>query len=246
MPENDGFFPVARARRWPSVVVALVVAFSLSLTGFLFLRDRQNAEAATGSRTNAAQDAAALATLAIFARTINLDASLRRAGVVGLRSIAQREFESLIVAPLGGALEFGAHQWSLALDGGWACLIWLQGARTGMVVARLGVCTDNAPLVASPTLTPRQFTGAEQLVVREHRAALYAAEVAAAISSTAQGYNPRFSLPALTTRFARIVHVPFRSWATATGITVATASSAACLQPTVTDAQVRVLLGPCS
>lgn len=248
MPESHGVYAtVARApRRWPSVVVSLVVVFSLSLTGFLFFRDRQNAAAATGSRTNSAQDAIALATLSVFARTIVLDASLRRAGIMGLRSIAQREFESLIVAPLGGALEFGAHQWTLAIDGGWACLTWLQGAHAGMATTRLGVCTDNSPLVATATVTPQQFTGAEHLVARVHRAALYAAEVAAAISSTAQGYNPRFSLHALTTRFARIVHVPFRSWATTTGLTVATASSAACLQPTVTDTQVRVLLGPCS
>ena len=56
---------VAAPRRWPSILVTLVVVFALSLTGFLAFRDRQNASAATGSRANAGQDALALASLCV-------------------------------------------------------------------------------------------------------------------------------------------------------------------------------------
>lgn len=248
MPErgDEQVVPTATApRRWPSILVTLVVVFALSLTGFLFFRDRQNAAAATASRANAAQDALALASVQSFARAMDLDASMRRAGVVGLRAIGVRDFQSLLVAPLGGALEVGPNQWTLALNGGWACLTWLAGrADSGMATASLGECTDNAPIVSTSGVTPAQFRFAEARMAREQLAALDAAGVAAAISSTAVG-PLRFTLPELATSFARLSGVPFRSWPTMTGVTVAASTSAACLQPTASDAQVRVTLGPC-
>ena len=237
---------LARPRRWPAAILAVVVASALCLTAFLFVRDRQNAAAATAARTNAPQDALALAAVQSLARTLNLDVSLRHAGVDGLRAIAMRDFESLVVAPLGGSMQTAPGQWTVALNGGFACLSRVDGrGDQGMAIARLGVCTDDAPLVTTPPITAAEFRAAERAVVRDERAAVDAAYVAAAISSTAQGYDPVFSLPALDTRFARLTHVPFRSWTATTGLTVATVSSAACLVPSASDAQVRVALGSC-
>jgi hypothetical protein len=249
MPANGVILPrgATPPRRWPTVLVTVVVVFSLSLTGFAFVRDRQNADAATGSRTNAARDALALATLYRFAQLLDLDASMRLGGVIGLQPIAQHDFQALVVGPLGGTLEIAPHQWSLALNGGWACLTWSRGhGAVGMASTALGVCTDDAPLVSTSGVTAAQFQHAEAMVARAERAAIDAADAAAAMSSTSQGYDPRFSMPALTSRFARLHGVAFRSWATPWGITVATATSAACLQPTATEAQVRVTVGPCS
>jgi hypothetical protein len=228
------------------VVVTVMVVFSLSLTGVLFFRDRQNAEAATGSRTNAPQDALAMATLSRVAQTLDLDASMRLAGVIGLRTIGLHDFETLVVSPLGGAVERGPQQWTLALDGGWGCLTWLQGrGALGMAVASLGVCTDNAPLLSTQGVTAAQFIHAEALVATRERAAIDAAHAARAIASTSQG-APRFSIPSLLQRFAHLHDTGFRFSATTTGITVATASSTACLQPMAFDAQVRVTVGPCA
>jgi hypothetical protein len=233
-------------RRWPSVVVTVMVAFSLSLTGFLFFRDRQNAEAATGDRTNAPHDALAMATLSRLAQTLDLDASMRLAGVVGLRTIGLHDFQTLVVNPLGGAVERGPAQWTLALDGGWGCLTWLQGrGDLGMAVASLGVCTDNAPLLTTQGVTAAQFIHAEALVATRERAAIDAAGAAAAIASTSQGGSARFSILSLFQRFAHLHDTEFRSSAAATGVTVTTASSTACLQPTTYDA-VRVTVGPCA
>lgn len=250
MPEGAGVSATGvrvATRRWPSILVAIVVVAALSLTGFLSFRDRQNAAAATGSRANAAQDALAHAALQSFARTMDLDASLRGAGIEGLRAIGEREFQSQLVAPLGGALEVGPGQWTLALNAGWACLTWLGGASgAGMATTSLGVCNDNAPLVSTSSVTPQQFRAAESRMARQQLAAFDAADVAAAISSTAQGAAPRFSMSALTTGFSHIAGAPFRSWASSRTITVAAATSAACLRPSATSAQVRVTLGPCT
>jgi hypothetical protein len=233
-------------RRWPSVLVTIVAVFSLALTGFLFLRDRENAAAATSSRTNAPKDALAVATLGRLAQTMNVDASMRLAGVDGLRAIALADFHALVVAPLGGAIGTGPNQWTLALDGGWACLTWHQsGAEANAATVRLGECTDDAPLVSTVGVTMLQWRTAEAAMAGRERAAFDAADAAAAFSSTSVGYNPRFSLPVLSTRFAQLHDVGFRTWATLTGMTVATRDAAACLQPTATETQVRVLLGPC-
>jgi hypothetical protein len=234
-------------RRWPSVVVTVLVVFSLSLTGFLFFRDHQNAEAATASRSNAPQDALAMAALSRLAQTLDLDASVRVAGVVGIQAIGLHDFQKLVVGPLGGSVERGAQQWTIALDGGWGCLEWLQGrGHEGMAEASLGVCTDNAPLLSSQGVTAVQFIRAEDLVATRERAAIDAADAAAAIASTVPGYEVRFALPSLSVRFARLDDTGFRAWTTATGITVAAAASSACLQPTATEEQVRVTLGPCA
>lgn len=234
-------------RRWPSVVVTLMVVFSLSLTGFLFFRDRQNAEAATGARSNAPQDALAMATLSRLAQTLDLDASMRLAGVVGIRTFGLRDFQALVVGPLGGTLERGPGQWTLAMDGGWACLTWVQGrGDAGMAVASLGVCTDNQPLLSTPGVTPAQFIRAEARVTTRERAAIDAADTAAAIASTSDGDSPQLSIRMLSTRLSRLHDGGFRSWVTTEGISVATASSSACLQPTATGEQVRVTIGSCA
>jgi hypothetical protein len=234
-----------RPRRWPSVLVALAVIVSLSLTSFLFLRDRQNAEAATGSRANAPQDALAVAALSRLARLLDLDASVRPAGVLGLRSIALFDFQSLVVGPLGGALDRGAGRWTLALDGGWGCLTWLQGrGDAGMAVASRGVCSDDVPLLSTQGVTPLRFSHAQAKVVAQERAAVDAVDAAAAISSTAGG--DAFSVRTLASRFAQLHAAGFRSWATTAGVTVMTTGSTACLRPTAAYARVRVSSGPCA
>jgi len=235
------------ARRWPTVLVAVVVACALSFTGVLFARDRQNALAAAGSRANAARDALALASLGSFARLMDLDASLRRAGIVGLQAVGVHEFQSQLVGPLGGVLELGPRQWTLALNGGWACLTWLgPGAAARKATAALGVCTDNAPLVASSGVTPAQFRSAEARMSSSQVAALDAADVAAAIPSSTSRGSARFSLAALDRAFARRRGTPVHSRVTSSGISVAAARSSACVQPTATRAQVRVTLGRCA
>lgn len=233
-------------RRWPSVLVTIVAVSSLALTGFLFFRDRENAAAATGSRTNAAQDALAVATLGRLAQAMDVDASMRLAGVDGLRAIALADVRSIVVGPLGGAVETGPNQWTLALDGGWACLTWHPGPSDApAATVRLGVCTDDAPLVSTSSVSVAQWRGSESAMAVRERAAVDAADAAAGFSSTSVGYNPRFSLPVLSTRFAQLHDVGFRAWPTTSGMTVATRGAAACLQPTATETQVRVLLGPC-
>jgi hypothetical protein len=238
--------PPARTRRWPIVVAAVVVAVSLALTGILFTRDRLNASAATGSSRNARQDAMALAAVRTVARTLDLDAAVRRSGVVGLRVAALNDFRGMIVGRLGGVVETTPAQWTIGLDGGWACLSWRHGRSvSGLTLATRGVCTDNAPLVATPSVTPARFAAAERRVATKEEAARDAALVAAAIASSSQGYNPRFSLPTLTARFARLTHVPFWSSPTPYGLNVATFTSRACLVPTATNQQVLVTVGRC-
>jgi hypothetical protein len=233
-------------RRWPAVLVTLTVIFSLALTGFLFFRDRQNAEAATGSRVNAPQDALALATLSRLARTLDLDASMRHTGVLGLRSIALHDFQSLVVGPLGGALDRGVGQWTLALDGGWGCLRWLHGRdNAGSAIASLGVCSDDAPLFLTQSVTRAQFTRVEVLVTSRELAVVDAAKAAAAIASS-PGNNLTISVRMLATYFAHLRGTGFRSWAAPTGVTVMTRASTACLQPTAQGVELRVSLGPCA
>jgi len=226
------------------LLVAVVVAGVLTFTWVLFARDRQNALAATGSRANAGQDALALASLERLAWEMDHDASLRRAGV---QAVGVHEFQSELVAPLGGVLELGPHQWTLALNAGWACLTWLgQWPAAGMATAALGVCTDDAPLVDSPGVTPAQFRSAEAHASSSQVAVLDAAHVAAAIPSTAPRGSARFSLAALERAFARRRGGHVDSWVTSSGISVAAASSSACVLPTTTHDQVRVALGRCT
>ena len=236
-------------RRWPSVVVTVMVVFSLSLTGFLFFRDRQNAEAATAARSNAPQDALAMAALSRLAQTLDLDASMRLAGVVGLRAIGLHDFQTLVVGPLGGSVERGPEQWTLALDGGWGCLDVAAGS-----LATLGMAVGLARRLhrqRAAALDP----GRDRRAVHPRRGR--SSRQGSAPRSTPptpprrsprprRAATPRFSMPSLSTRFARLHDTGFRSWATAAGITVATASSSACLQPTAFGAQVRVTVGPCA
>jgi hypothetical protein len=232
-------------RRWPSVVVTLAVVLSLSLTAFLFFRDRQNAEAAAGSRANAFQDALAMSALSRLARTLDFDVSLRLEGVLGLRSIALQDFQSLVVSPLGGALDRAVGRWTLALDGGWGCLTWLHGpSDAGMATASRGVCSDDVPLLSTRGVTPAQLIRAESQVISRERAAIDAVAAAARISSTT-GRDP-FSVRTLAIRLAQLHGVSFRSWAAPTGVTISTARSTACLRPTATGARVWVSLGACA
>jgi hypothetical protein len=245
-PEDFATRAAITPRRWPTALVAVVAARALTFSAVLFVRDRENALAATWSRANAARDALALASLERFARAMGLDASIRRAGVVGLQAIGIREFQARLVAPLGGVLEVGPHQWTLALDAGWACQTWLgRSGVTAMATAGLGVCTDNAPLVGSSGATPAQFRSAEARASSGQLAALDAAEVAAAIpSNTTRG--TRFSPAAVDLAFARRGGTHFHVGVTSSGISVVAARSSACVQPTATHAQVRVTLGRCT
>jgi hypothetical protein len=248
MPDGDEVQWTGRARparHWPMVVAVLVVIALLSGTAVSFFRDRMNAAAATSARSNAAQDALALAAATTLVHAFDLDASLRRAGVVGLRSIVISDFGSMVVAPLGGVIENGRHQWSLALDGGFACLTWKTGPDQGEVTAGRGLCSDNTPLITTPAVSARAFLRAERYVGAREQAAVEAAIAAGALASSSSGYSPRFSLPVLATRFLRLAHPPFDSWATADGLNVATPRSTACLRPSASDAQVRVTLGLC-
>jgi hypothetical protein len=248
MPDTDGVGGgrwSRGGRRWPAAIVALAVCASLALTSFLFVRDRQNAAAATGARSNAGKDAMALASANALVKAFGIDAALRRDGVVGLRAIVITDFETFVVAPLGGTIENGPHQWTVVLDGGFACLTWQRSPNEGVVTARRGVCTDNIPLIASPPVAAATFERAEGAVIARERAVVDASLVAGAMASSSAGYNPRFSLPVLAARFARLVDVPFRSWSTLEGLSVATTHSSACLHPSASDAQVRVTLGAC-
>jgi hypothetical protein len=169
---------------------------SLALTGALFARDRQNAASASGSRANARQDDLALATLQSLSRTLRLDVALARSGLgrLGLGRLDVHAVESTVVAPLGGTLERLHGEWTLALDGGFACLTWHAGHTT---TAARGVCSDNTPLVVAPTISIGQFRAAERRAARMERVAAEAAGLVAVPGA------PRASDPVLTAHVAR-------------------------------------------
>ena len=177
MPGSDdvGATTTRRARRWPAVLVGILAAGSLVLTGALFARDRQNAAGSTASRANAGQDALALATLHSLARSLRLDAGLRAAGASWLLAADVHVVETRIVAPLGGTLERQRHQWTLALAGGFACLTWQPGPAWGAATTARGVCSDNTPLVLAPPVSAARFSLAVHGAARAERAAANAA-----------------------------------------------------------------------
>jgi hypothetical protein len=234
----------ARPRRWPVALVVGVLALALTLTGLLVARDRQNADAATGSVGNAGQDAVALATLNTLVRTLDLDAAVRLAGVQGLRAIALHDVTTLVVTPLGGTMEPAVGQWTLALGGGFACLTW-HGvtAAAGAATAARGECASNPPLVATTAVSPTRFLFAERLVAQRERAAVAAATAAAGLANGGRGTAVRFSVPSLAVGLGRVLGLS--AWAMRDGVDVATATSSACLQPTVRGARVRVTEGAC-
>ena len=134
---------------------------------------------------------------------------------------------------------------TLALGGGWACASWFQAAPWRAPTVSRGVCTG-APIVNTPTVSAAALARAVQCTERQQRAALDAALVVAAISSTAQGYVPRFSIQSLADHFHRLSHVDFRAQATPSGETVMSKTSAACVRPTSTAQLVHIVLGPCA
>ena len=175
-------------RRWPSVVVTVMVVFSLSLTGFLFFRDRQNAEAATGARSNAPQDALAMATLSRLAQTLDLDASDaprrgRRAAchraprLPDARRRPARRSSSRAVASSGRSRSTAAGPASpglrIAATRGWRWPRSASAPTTRRCSRRQGV-------------TAAQFIRAEARVATRERAAIDAAGAAAAIASTSR------------------------------------------------------------
>jgi hypothetical protein len=225
--------------------VATAVVSALALTGMLVFQDRENADAASSARANTARDAVAFESLQQVSGSIVLASSLRRAGILGLQRIGVRDFQSLVVGPLGGIVVATPSQWTLALGGGWACmsLAQVKGWRPPSVTR--GVCSG-APIVRTPSVSAAALDGAVQHIERQQRAALDAALVAAAIPSTSRGSDARFSLRSLADHFRRLDHVDFRAQVMPSGVTVTSKTSVACVRPTSTAQSVRIVLGPCT
>ena len=237
--------PRRQPRRWPSALVATAVVSALALTGLLVFQDRENADAASSARANSARDAVAFESLQQVSHSIELASSLQRAGILGLERIGVRDFQSLVVSPLGGMVIATPSQWTLALGGGWACMSLAEVAGWRPPSVTRGVCSG-APIVRTPSVSAAALDGAIQRVERKQRAALDAALVAAAISSTSQGHDPRFSLRSLADHFRRLDHVDFRAQVMPSGVTVTSKTSVACVRPTSTAQFVRIVLGPCT
>ncbi len=232
-------------RRWPAAAVAVAVVVALALTVLLVLRDQQNEAAASTSRANAARDAAAVMTLQGISSILSVDAGMRDDGILGLRSIGVAALQSGLVTPLGGSLRISERQWTLALDGGWACLMWHRSNGTWATGVRRGVCPNDV-IVSTPVVTALELEQAQNAVAAAQRAALDAASVAAEVVPASASATGRFSLAALTRRFASHGDVGFDSWATPVGETVAVRSSAACVSPSLTSDSVVITSGPCT
>lgn len=243
--EYSSVSPLRAPRRWPVVLAILALAIALALTGALFVRDRENAAAASSSRANTVRDKIAYASLARLSSSMLLGDSLSRSGVLGLRQFDARDLRQNVVAPLGGTLTTSPGGWTLALGGGWSCLTWIHVEVHWIVpdVSR-GVC-GQAPIQVTPIVSPTVYALAIRRDERAQRAAMDAAYVVAAFASTAQGYSPRFSLAALADRFERLGHVDFRSAITPVGVTVIADGSSACLAPTPSQQFARILPGRC-
>jgi hypothetical protein len=227
------------------VLVATALVSALALTGLLAFQDRENADAASPARANTARDAIAYESLQQVSRSTALASSLQRVGILGLQSIGIRDFQSVVVSQLGGTIAATPDQWTLALGGGWACLSWPQGSSWRAPSVSRGVCSG-APIVRTPSVSAAALARAVQCTERQQRAALDAAFVAVAISSPAQGFDPRFSMTSLAGHFDRLGHVGFRATVTSSGVTVMSKTSEACLTPTPSAQLVRIVLGPCA
>jgi hypothetical protein len=220
------------------------VVSALGLTGLLAFQDRENADAASPARANATRDAIAYESLQQTSRSIELAGALERHGVLGLERIGIRGFQSLVVSRLGGTIVATPGQWTLALGGGWACLSWPRTAWRDPSVSR-GVCSG-APIVRTPPVSAAALARSMQCIERQQRAAFDAALVAASISPSSRGADPRFSTTSLADHVNRLGHVDFRVQITPDGVTFMSKTSAACLRPTSTAQLVRVVLGSCT
>jgi hypothetical protein len=105
------------------------------------------------------------------------------------------------------------------------------------------VCSGE-PIVRTASVTAAALQRAVGCTQRQQRAAIDGAFVTASIA-LASKRAPRYSIASLTDDFGRLGHVGFRDEVTASGVTVLSKTSEACLAPTSSATFVRVVLGPC-
>lgn len=233
-----------RARRWPSIAVAVVAAAALSLSGWLFVKDHAIDAAASSSPANATRDELAVRSLTFMASSLQLADTMQRQGIYGLRSLGLNNYLSHVITPLGGSLVTARNNWTLALSGGWACLTFIHdpGGWTFTKVTR-GVCLG-APIEASPIVSKERAFLAIARISKEDDAAVVAAT---AIGDAAQGVRgqPLFTIGTISREFKLLSTQRFQWTASPLGVTVVLHTSEACLMPTVSHAAVEVLPGPC-
>lgn len=232
-------------RRWPAALACFALVCALALTGALFNLDRENVADASSSPANAARDSMARTALSILAVSYTRADQFHREGVLGLRQVATHELRALVVNPLGGTFYASPTSWTLALNGGWACLSLLRTERRLFVpeVSR-GVCGDTV-IQATPSVSTLEFRRAMRQALLAQRASLDAAVVSAALSSTSTSASPDFTPMALAGAFGRVTHSSFTSAVTIDGIVVRDGASSACVQPTATQDRVVIESGEC-
>jgi len=238
--------PGGRTRRWPTVITSLGVAIALCLTAVLFVRDRQNAAAASPAASNAARDEVAVATLLGVSRSLVVAHDLELRGILGMREISLVGFRAAVVGPLGGSLFTAPGAWTLAFGGGWACLHFatLDARRVALEVLR-GVC-PGTPIESTPGVSTAELRVALRHAAQLQRAALDAAFVSVALTVGARHAPAPYSLPTLASSIGRLPHARFRSEIGLGGVTIFEHGSAACLEPSAGARTVRVALGPCT
>jgi hypothetical protein len=234
----------APPRRWPSALVAMIAIVAISLTGWLFVKDRATDAAASSSRANAKRDELAVKSLNLIATSLELANAMERQGIYGLRDLGLRDYLADVITPLGGTLITAHNAWTLALGGGWACLTWEHnpGGATWSTVTR-GVCAGTAI-----EATPRVSKGRVFLALARTSKAEDAAVVAAtAIGNAAPGVRgaPMFTIGTISREFKLLSTHPFLWSASPEGVTVVLHTSEACLMPTVSHQAVEVIPGPC-
>jgi hypothetical protein len=234
----------ARPRRWPSALVAVVAVVALSLTGWLYAQDRANDAAASSSRVNAQRDKVAVKSLDLMASALQLANSMQRQGIYGLRDLGLHDYLTNVITPLDGSLVTARNGWTLALDGGWACLTWETnpGGSTWTAVTR-GICAG-APIEATPTVSEARVLVAVARTSKVEGAAVVAAT---AIGDAAPGIHgePMFTIGTIAREFKLLNSQPFRWSESPEGVTVVLHTSEACLMPTVSHQAVEVIPGPC-
>jgi hypothetical protein len=231
-------------RRWPSALLAIVIVAALSLTGYLFVRDRANDAAASSSRANAARDELAVKSLGLLSASLQLANTMERQGIYGLRDLGLHDYLVNIIEPLGGSLITQHNQWTLALGGGWACLTWERnpGGWTWTKVTR-GVC-GGAPIEATSAVSEGRVLIA---IARTSKVEDAAVAAATAIDDAAPGTRgaPMFTIGIIAREFKVLASQPFRWSASPEGVTVVLHNSEACLMPTISHNAVDVVPGPC-